>query len=365
MLSAARRGPRAETGLWRLAGCVVKGDVAAAFCAAFVVVCVAAGCGFLGTSRQVEKSCIAMDTFIRVRAWGPRAGEAAEAAVAEFGRLDALLNPYDESSEISAVNRAAGIGPVRVSPDTFAVVERALWYANRTGGAFDPTVFPLMEAWNFAGTPRVPSRGDLENALELVDYRDVRLDRGASTIALLKKGMGLDVGGIAKGYATDRASDALRARGVTSALIDAGGNVCAVGAKPAGFLGSAPWKVAVQHPRNPAGTLATIRISGGSVVTSGDYQRYFEAGGYRYHHILDPATGYPSMGFRSVTIIGPASFDCDALSTAVFVMGEEAGFRFLQDLTGFGAVAVRGDGTVITAGTPDAMIDIIPERPDI
>ncbi|MGE5485395.1 MAG: FAD:protein FMN transferase [Ignavibacteriales bacterium] len=354
------KAPAREPLCWRTLGRRVS---AAALSAAFLGALCVAGCGFLGTSRPVEKSDIAMDTFIRVRAYGPGAAEAAEAALAEFRRLDALLNPYVESSEVAAVNRSAGAGAVRVSPETLEVIERALWYAGRTGGLFDPTVFPLVKAWDFAGAPHVPSRRELDNAVRLVDYRKVRLDRANSTVALVEKGMGLDLGGIAKGYATDRAVAVLRASGVKSAMIDAGGNVYALGVKPSGILGAAPWIVGIQHPRTPGETIATARVSGESVVTSGDYQRYFESGGVRYHHILDPTTGYPARGFQSVTIIGPSSVDCDALSTAVFVMGEEAGFRFLQDSTGFSAVAVRSDGTVATAGVPREGIEVTSSRP--
>lgn len=323
------------------------------------------GCGFPGTSRPVEKSGIAMDTFVRVKVYGAGADQAAEAALEEFKRLDALLDPYDESSEVAAVNRSAGAGPVKVSGDTLAVVERALWYAARTGGAFDPTVLPLVRAWGFPGpgTPRVPSREEIQEALALVDYRNVRVDRDGSTITLLKKGMGLDPGAIAKGYATDRAVAVLRERGVRSAVIDAGGNVYAVGTKPRYILRPTAFTVGIRHPRRPGVVLATARVTDESVVTSGDYQRFFESGGVRYHHILDPATGQPARWFQSVTVIGTSSTDCDALSTSIFVMGEEKGFKLLQDLTGFGAVAVRADGTVVTSGNAGVKVDVMPPGP--
>jgi thiamine biosynthesis lipoprotein len=306
----------------------------------------------------VEKSGIAMDTFVRVRAYGPGAGEAAAAALAEIQRLDALLDPYDESSEIAAVNRAAGTGAVRVSPETLEVVERALWHAERTGGSFDPTILPLVKAWGFPTTPHIPGPEKLGEALSLVDYRLVAVDRSNSTLSLGKKGMCLDLGGIAKGYAVDRAAAVLVERGIRSALIEAGGNVYALGMKPAALAGSTSWRVGIQHPRDPAGLVATVTVSGQSVVTSGDYQRFFEAAGVRYHHLLDPGTGQPARSFMSVTVIGPSSTDADALSTAVFVMGERAGLDLLRTTRGFGAVAVRADGTTIVAGEPPGRVDL-------
>jgi len=307
---------------------------------------VISGCS-LFVPPMAESSDILMNTFIRVRAYGPRAGEAADAAIAEMRRLDALFDPYSEASEIAAINRNAGGASVKVSPETLDVMEKALEYARRTKGAFDITILPLIRLWGFGGTPRVPERSEIERARTLVDYTKVEVNREAGTVRLAERGMGIDLGAIAKGYAVDRAVAVLRSYGVTSALIDAGGNIYGLGGKPLGLGRSAPWRVGIQHPRRRQEHLARTDVVNGTVVTSGDYQRYFETGGVRYHHILDPATGYPARGLSSVTIIGTSSTDADALSTSVFVLGPERGVELLKAFPGYDAVLVTESGEVI------------------
>jgi thiamine biosynthesis lipoprotein len=192
----------------------------------------------------------------------------------------------------------------------------------------------------------VPDKDELARARALVDYRSVVLDRAGMTVFLLKEGMGLDLGAIAKGYATDRAAAVLRSRGVMSALIDAGGNVYALGRKPTGLRRGEQWTIGVQHPRRPDEYLATIGLEDETAVTSGDYQRYFEVNGVRYHHLLDPATGYPARGFVSVTIVSESSTEADAMSTSVFVLGPERGIEFLAKTPHLGAVLVNESGSV-------------------
>ncbi|NPV71910.1 MAG: FAD:protein FMN transferase [Firmicutes bacterium] len=315
--------------------------------------------GYLGTMQPVERSDILMDTFIRVRVYGRGADAAAQAALDEFRHLERLLNPYDEGSELAAINRSAGKGPVKVSPETFEVIEQAVRFAESSGGAFDPTVLPLVKAWGFSGTPRVPAREELATARALVDYRSVALDKASMTVGLLRNGMGLDLGAIAKGYATDRAVAVLRARGVKSALIDAGGNVFALGRKPLGFRRSSEWVVGIQHPRQSSEYLARIRLENETAVTSGDYQRYFEADGVRYHHIIDPRTGYPARGLTSVTVVGASSTAADALSTTVFVLGERPGAEFLGRMAGFGAVLVTEGGGITVTGNLESKTEAI------
>ncbi len=321
-----------------------------------LAVCWAVGARLTGRGREAEISDILMDTFIIVRATGPGAAGAAAEALDEFRRLDRMLNAYNDASEIAAINREAGDAAVKVSPETLDVVERAVQFASLSGGAFDPTILPLINCWGFSGgNPRVPDPGSLSAALALVDYKSVIIDRSNSTVRLARKGMGLDLGGIAKGYATDRAARILRARGITSAIIDAGGNVYALGHKPG--AGRPAWIVGIQDPRKTDSYLVRIGLVDETAVTSGDYQRFFISNGVRYHHILDPATGYPPGELIQTTIIGPSSTDADALSTAVFVLGETKGLELVRSLEGTGAFIVRADGSVASTENIRSRLD--------
>ncbi|MBE3518865.1 MAG: FAD:protein FMN transferase [Firmicutes bacterium] len=287
------------------------------------------------------------DTRIEIRAYGKNAKSAVNQAFDELRRLHNLFDVYDPNSEISKVNSNAGKAPVKVSPDTLEVVDRALYFARISDGAFDPTVLPLVKLWNVGGeNPRVPQEEEIRNALALVDYRKVLVDRENSTIFLEAPGMGLDLGGIAKGYAVDKIVSVLRKNGVTSFLINAGGNVYVSGRKP----GDALWRVGITDPlADPSGTETYLGIFTGtdiSVVSSGDYQRYFEVNGVRYHHILDPKTGYPARGLRGTTVIGVSSTDCDGLSTTLFVLGVDKGKEILSAFPGVGAIFVKADGSI-------------------
>lgn len=287
------------------------------------------------------------DTLIEIRAYGKNAKKAVNQAFDEFRRLHNLLNAYDPNSEISQVNSNAGRAPVKVSSDTLEVVDRALYFARISGGAFDPTVLPLAKLWNVgAENPRVPEEEDIRNALALVDYRKVLVDRENSTIFLEVPGMGLDLGAIAKGYAVDKAVSVLRKNGVNSFLINAGGNVYVSGKKP----GETLWRVGITDPlADPSGTETYLGIFTGtdiSVVSSGDYQRYFEVNGVRYHHILDPKTGYPAKNLKGTTVIGVSSTDCDGLSTTLFVVGVDKGKEILSAFPGVGAIFVKADGSI-------------------
>lgn len=290
-----------------------------------------------------------MDTVVRVEAYGPRAREAVQAALAEFTRLDRLWNAYDPASEIARINAAAGRGPVAVSPDTLQVLRCALEVAALTGGAFDPTVGPLVRLWGFGGAEGTPSSGDgtrqppppeaVARERALVDYRLVKLDPAAGTVELPRPGMALDLGAIAKGYAVDRARAVMRDHGVNRALVTAGGCVFALGTAP----GGRPWRVAVQHPREPRSVLGVIPVTDRAVDTSGDYQRYFESGGVRYHHVLDPATGCPARACRSATVLHASAAWADALATAAMVLGPARGAAVVE-AAGGAALIVDAEG---------------------
>ena len=307
-----------------------------------------------GCARQQEQPAtvqfLAMDTFMSIDAYGDGAQQAAQDARDRIQALEGLLSVTDEGSEIYAANHSGG-QPLTLSGDTVQVLSLALEMAALTGGAFDPTIYPVVTAWGFTtGSYQVPDQATLEQALALVDYSAVTLDAQSGTLTL-PAGMELDLGGIAKGWAGDQAAQLLRQEGITSAIVRLGGNIQLVGSRPDGT----PWRVGIQDPDSD-GSLAILSVSDCAVVTSGDYQRYFEQDGQTYCHIIDPATGQPARtGIRSVTVVAPSGGRCDALSTALFVMGLEEGVRFWREQGDFQAVFVMEDGSIsITAGLEDS-----------
>lgn len=291
-----------------------------------------------------DRQFVAMDTFMHLTAYGNNAQEALSRVQEEIVRLETLLDVNSEKSEVYAVNhRQENI--FALSDDAAQLLSLSLALAEQTGGAFDPTVYPVVRRWGFTtGTYRLPEPEELSALSTLVGHEKAHLDGHTLT---LEPGMMLDFGGIAKGWAGDLTAQLLRGKGVTSAILRLGGNIHTIGTKPDGSL----WTVGIEDPAN-GGTLGTLSVADLAVVTSGSYQRYFTVGGQVYHHIIDPATGYPAdSGLTSVTIVGPSGARCDALSTALFVMGLDKGARFWREHRDFEAIFVSGDGSVaVTAG---------------
>jgi thiamine biosynthesis lipoprotein len=255
-------------------------------------------------------------------------------------------------SEVSAVNAAAGRAPVAVSGETFDLIEKALGYCEKSGGAFDISVGPLVKLWGIGtDAARVPAPAEISAALALVGHRRVKLDKAGRTVFLERPGMSLDLGAIAKGWAADEAARLLKQAGVKGAIIDFGGNVMLVGRKPSGQ----PWRIGVQNPMDERGSYIGVgACEAEAVVTSGVYERWFEKDGKRYHHILDTASGYPAdNGLISVSIVAAASTDADALSTTVFALGLDKGRAFAAGLAGIGVIFVTAGREVYL--TPDLM----------
>jgi thiamine biosynthesis lipoprotein len=252
-------------------------------------------------------------------------------------------------TELDRINANAGIGPVAVHADVFEVLEMAVRYAELSGGGFDPTIGPLVSLWNIGGDePRLPSQEEIDALLPLVNWRDLELDREGLTVFLKKPGMALDLGAIAKGYAADEAAEILRKNRIKRAIIDLGGNILTYGEK----RDRSPWRVGVQNPLDSRGVyIGIVEIREQTVVTSGVYERFFEAAGVRYHHILSPADGYPVRNsLLSVSIVTGRSVDADALSTAVFVLGYERGKALVESLEGIGVVFVFEDRSIRICG---------------
>jgi len=277
-----------------------------------------------------------------------------------FGRLreiENLMSVNIPSSEISRINAAAGIEPVRVSEETFNVIKRAVYFARLSEGAFDPSIGPVVILWGIgSGSERVPASGEIAELLPLVNWRNIELDEEAKTVFLTQCGMSLDLGAIAKGYAADEAAAIVKKALISRALIDLGGNIIITGEKK----DASPWRIGVQNPEKQRGTaLGYLQITAApneskTVVTSGTYERYFENDGIRYHHLFNPPLGYPAQnGLISVTVTADVSMDADALSTAVFVLGFEKGFALIESLDGIEAVFVFEDRSVRTTAGAD------------
>lgn len=282
-----------------------------------------------------------------------------ESVFDEMLRLEEFLSRSHEGSDIDQINLRAGREPVLVNPETVAVVAAALDCASLSGGAFDPTVAPLLDRWGFLGQDfRVPAPEELEAVLPLVDYTRVKLDQPCAKIFLPLEGMSLDLGGIAKGYIVDRGMALLQGAGIKHAFLNAGGDIALLGGKPDGT----PWRVGVLHPRNPETCLAIISLEDGAVVTSGDYQRSFTAGGRHYHHILDPRNGYPAAELASVTVLAGTVTQADALSTAIFVLGPEEGLALVEKLAGVEALLITVGLEIITSTGLDGRVEWLEEK---
>ena len=273
--------------------------------------------------------------------------------------------PFQGSLEVQPsflvlINQNAGIAPVKVSDDLLDVLEKAVYYAEISNGAFDPTIGPLVNLWGIGTeTEKIPEPGEIAQALPLINWQDLIIDRGQGTAFLRRRGMALDLGGIAKGYAADEAVRIVREASASHAIIDLGGNIAAMGTRSASKGGAAPtpWRIGVQDPLGERNAyIGILSISDKSVVTSGVYERYFESGGRRYHHILSTTDGYPvDKGLLSVTIVADQSMDADGLSTAVFALGFAQGLELAEKLPYAEAIFIFADRSVyITDGLMDS-----------
>ncbi|HIE27811.1 TPA: FAD:protein FMN transferase [Candidatus Poribacteria bacterium] len=254
--------------------------------------------------------------------------------------VNGLMSAYNQDSEISEINRQAGKKPVSVSPQTFFVVKSAIYYSEISDGAFDITISPLVRSWGFFRKQgRIPPQEEIDQQLALVNYKLIELDSERNRIKLLKNGMALDLGGIAKGYAVDQAIEKLRASKVENVLVNLSGNMYAMGHPK----DKEAWHIGIRHPRQKDNLLGFLKLKEKAIATSGDYEKYFIHEGKRYSHIINPRTGHPVSGIASVTIIAPTAMKADALSTAVFVLGAEKGFQLIKSKDGVEGIIVQID----------------------
>lgn len=301
-----------------------------------------------------ENDSFAMGTVISQRVYGSDGQAAIDQATAKISELDHLLTFNDAQGDIYKLNQNAGLEGVELNPETVRILSKAQQVSAMSGGAFDVTVGPLVKAWGI-GTQgeRIPSSAELKQLLPLINYQDINIDN--NLVKIRRSGQMVDLGGIAKGYAGDAVIEIYKQHGIKSAFVNLGGNVVTLGNKPDG----SPWKVGIRNPRPAAGddgqNLGIVLVTDKAVVTAGDDQRYFIQNGQRYHHILDPHTGYPAKSdLMSVTLITDSSLDADALDTAVYILGREKGMELLRQYGGVEAVFVTTDKKVyVTEGLKD------------
>lgn len=310
-------------------------------------------------SKPYKETQFLMDTVIEITAYGPHAEEGVKAAFVEFQRLHNITNNFDENSQLSKINQMAGKGKVVVDPDLVNIIQFSKEVSDKLGNSFDITIGPLTKLWGIGHKGEyVPSQAEIEEVLPLVNYHLIEVDTNTNTVYLPKMGMMLDLGGIAKGYATDKAIEMLKAKGITSALVNAGGDVRVIGNKPDGK----PWRIGIQHPREENGIIAKLDLTEWDTMeTSGDYQRFFMKDGIRYSHILDPRTGWQPREVASVTMVNNSSTYGDILSKPIFVLGVEKGLALLKQFPGNEAVIVTLGGKVITTSGLAGKIELTAE----
>jgi len=289
-----------------------------------------AGCAAKAPA-ELSSSDLVLGTVCSIRMTAGGSEAAAQAAFARLHEIEATLTVNKAGSQIDAVNAAAGREAVKVGPEAVAILSKGLHYAELSDGAFDPSVGPLVKLWGI-GTDhaRLPSKEEIDRARSFIGWKDVVLDAAAGTVYLKRPGMALDLGSATKGFAADEVAGILKARGVTSGIVDLGGNILVIGSKPDG----SPWRIGLQDPEKERGTYMGIAsLADKTMVTSGIYERYFDLDGVRYHHILDTKTGYPVQnGLTSVTVIADKSFDADGVTTMLFALGREKGMALATRL---------------------------------
>ncbi|MGD8323005.1 MAG: FAD:protein FMN transferase [Gammaproteobacteria bacterium] len=298
-------------------------------------------CGSAAQAAWFGERIDLMGTSVSVELWHEDAvvGEQLVTQVIdEYHRIDELMSTYRDSSEISHVNANAAAGAVRISEELFGLIRRSLEVSRRSAGAFDISYESVGYLYDFHERQR-PGGEQIAAALPAIDYRAIELDAQHSSIAFTHAGTRINLGGIAKGYAVERAAQWLKSKGVEHAVLNAGGDTRVLGDRR-----GEPWIVGIRHPRARDDVITRLPLVNEAISTSGDYERFFEEGGQRYHHIINPDTGRPTDELMSVTVIGPDAVLTDALSTTVFVLGMERGLELIETWSGYEAIVVDRGG---------------------
>ncbi|MCK4802072.1 FAD:protein FMN transferase [bacterium] len=307
------------------------------------------GCG----KKEYSKVEFLMDTVVEIKVYYKRKAEAEKAinsSMEEMKRVEQKMSCFFSGSEVSRINKDAFLeekkgslsveGWIPVSDELFSLLGESVLLSKLTKGCFDITIYPLWKIWKFEGENiEVPGKGKIERVLELVTYKNMILQNGK--ISFAKKGMGIDLGGIAKGYAVDAAIKVLKDKNIKSAMVNAGGDMYVLGKKE-----GKPWRIGIRHPRREGEILGTVEVENRAIVTSGDYERFFFSGGKKYHHIINPKTGYPADECQSVTIVAKEATFADGLATGIFVLGPKEGMALIENLEGVEGVIVNKEGDV-------------------
>lgn len=305
------------------------------------------GCGFNG-STPYEREIFSLDTFINLKIYGENGEESANLAQKKITQFENIFSVTNPNSDVSKIN-SESVG-TNINTDTVKLIQFSLDMSNLTNGAFDISVYPVVKLWGFTTEKNnIPKQSDIDNALNLVDYRKISVDESEGRVTL-EKNMEIDLGAVAKGYISQQIADMLKQNGVESAVLSFGGNIQTVGLKN-GRL----WQIGIKYP-DSSESFAMLSVGETAIVTSAADQRFFEENGKRYHHILDPSTGYPAEnGTKSVTVVCNDGAKADALSTAIFVMGAEEAIQFYKSSEGFDFVILTEDDTLyVTSGLSES-----------
>jgi len=308
----------------------------------------------LRSSTLYQYRQISMGTVVEITLIGEdeeTTRKAAMQAFQEIRRIEQRMSPWVDGSEVTRINRSAGREWVRVSPETWEVIKKSQEISEISEGGFDITIGPLVQLWRKAREKGIPpSSEEVKKILPLVNFKDLWV-HPEKKVFLKKEGMAIDPGGIAKGYAVDRAFETLSSLGYKNFIVNAGGDL-----RVGGLKNYQPWSIGIQDPRSPEKIMARVSVSDSAVATSGDYEKFFIHQGKRYHHILHPKSGFPPDGCQSVTILLKDAMMADALATAVFVLGPDKGFALCQRLQGVVCLIVNGNGQkILSSGLKDTI----------
>lgn len=313
--------------------------------------------------EKVDKYATKMDTIMHLTAYGPNASEAIDEAFKRVDEIEKIASSSIETSDVNKINEAAGKEYVKVHPEIVKIIKTSIEYSKISNGAFDITVSPLIKLWGI-GTEqeRVPADSEIKEKLALVGYKNISINESDNSVKLMKAGMAIDLGGVAKGFTADEIVKVFKKYGVNSAIINLGGSsIYTLGVKP----DKTQWSVAIQNPRKEKneGNIGIVKLNQGALSTSGDYQRFFIKDGKRYHHILDPFTGYPAdAGVMSDTIRIDSSIpDCnmlaDILTKVTFVSGVEKGMKIIDSIEGISCMAVTTDFKIYKSSKWDTKLE--------
>jgi thiamine biosynthesis lipoprotein len=309
----------------------------------FVITILGAGCANQKLpNNPTSKTELVIGTVCTITLYDTNDDAIIDKAFTRLRELENILSINKDNTELDTLNKMSGIEPVEVSDDTFNVVKKGLEYSKLSGGALDITIGPLVKLWGIGtDNAKLPSEEEISEKKALVDYNKIEIDDTKKSIFLKDPNMIIDLGAIAKGYAADEVAKILKDAGVSSAIIDLGGNIYVIGNK----IDDTPWKVGVQNPEKSGGdTIGFVNVSNKSIVTSGVYERYFEYQGKNYHHILSPKTGYPyDNNILGVSILSEKSIDGDSLSTTLFAIGIDEGLKLINSIDGVDAVFITKD----------------------